>query len=191
MLHKIATNVRSFYLSFLWSPFSGETQCYRIMGFIFLGIVSRLLPHPPNFTAFNAMALFSVTAFGRVGLSLFTVFSTMLISDLIFGFHSSMVFVYSSLGLIVLMGYFINTKKSLVRTYSLLTLASILFFIVTNFGVWFAGSIYPPTALGLELCYVAALPFFLNNLLGTFLYGGILYGLQMGSKQDKINLLVS
>lgn len=189
---KISTLIRAINTSFYrWNPFLGEAQWHRFMGFIFLGIVSRLLPHPPNFTAFNAMALFSIACFGSLRLSLSIVFSTMFISDLIFGFHSSMVFVYSSLALIVLMGYFLNTKKSFIRTSFLLTLSSFLFFVVTNFGVWLAGSIYPSTALGLVLCYVAALPFFLNNLLGTLLYGGILYAVQVSSKQENIDLLVS
>lgn len=149
---------------------------YRILGFIFLGMMSRLLPHPPNFTAINAIALFAICSLGNLGVSLFTIFATMLLNDLVFGFHSSMGFVYLSFGLIILMGYGLKSKRSLIRTSFLLTLSSLLFFIVTNFGIWLVGSMYPKTVTGLELCYLAAIPFLANNLMGTFLYGSMLFG---------------
>lgn len=166
--------IHSFYL---WSSFPTHRAClHRILGFIFLGMMSRLLPHPPNFTALNAIALFSICSLGNLGISLFTVFATMLLNDLVFGFHSSMCFVYLSFGLIVLMGYGLKSKRSLIRTSFLLALSSLLFFIITNFGIWLVGSMYPKTIIGLELCYLAALPFLANNLMGTLLYGGMLFG---------------
>ncbi len=171
---KLAQTIHSF---FLWCSFSMRRAClHRILGFIFLGMMSRLLPHPPNFTAINAIALFGICSLGNLGISLFTVFSTMLLCDLVIGFHSSMVFVYLSYGLIVLMGYWLKSKRSLIRSIFLLALSSLLFFIITNFGVWLVGSMYPKTIIGLELCYLAAIPFLSNNLMSTLLYGGMLFG---------------
>jgi hypothetical protein len=162
-----------------------SVSMYKVLGLICLGIMSRLLPHPPNCTAINAIALFGIGSFGSLWISLFSVFSAMLLSDLlVFGFHSSIVFVYLSVGLIVLMGYALKSKRSLIRTTFLLAVSSLLFFIVSNFGVWLMGSIYPKTVIGLELCYVAAVPFLANNLMGTLLYGGILFGWLALTEQD-------
>ncbi len=158
---------------------------YKVLGLICLGIMSRLLPHPPNCTAINAIALFGICSLGSFWISLFSVFSAMLLSDLlVFGFHSSMVFVYLSLGLIVLMGYGLKPKRSLIRTTFLLALSSLLFFITSNFGIWLVSSMYPKSITGLELCYVAAIPFLANNLMGTLLFGGMLFGWLALTEQD-------
>ena len=102
----------------------------------------------------------------------------MLLSDLVFGFHSSIIFVYLSVGLIALMGYWLNSKRSLVRTTFLLMASSLLFFIITNFGVWVVSScsFYPKTISGLMLCYLDAIPFLANDVMGTLAYGTLLYG---------------
>lgn len=147
---------------------------YKILGLIFLGVMSRLIPHAPNFTAINAIALFGFYSLGSLRMSLITVFSVMLLSDLFFGFYSSIIFTYLSFGLIVFMGYGLPPKISLRRTTFLLVISSLLFFIITNFGIWLVDSMYPKTIEGLGLCYLAAIPFLANNLLGTLFYGGIL-----------------
>lgn len=183
MLKQISLNfVNSFHF---WSScVMQRVRMNRIFGLILLGLISRLIPHPPNFTALNAIALFGISSLGSLRTSLFTVFSTMLLSNLVFGFHSSILFVYLSFGLIVLLGYGLKSKKSLLRTTILLGVSSVLFFIVTNFGVWLVSSMYPKTVEGLGLCYLAAIPFLANNLMGSFLYGGILFSLFALSELD-------
>jgi hypothetical protein len=47
---------------------------------------------------------------------------------------------------------------------------------VTNFGVWALASWYPKTWAGLVACYVAAIPFFRNTLLGDAVYTAALFG---------------
>jgi hypothetical protein len=54
--------------------------------------------------------------------------------------------------------------------------ASVLFFVVTNFAVWAMGSMYPKSAGGLLACYVAAIPFFGNTLLGDAFFTAVLFG---------------
>ena len=164
-------------LTKFWSSYPmNSARLYTIFGLIFLGMMSRLLPHPPNFTAINAVALFSACALGNLGICLFTVFIVMLLSDLVFGFHSSMVFVYLSLGLTILMGHWLNSNRTVIRITSLLVASSFLFFFVTNFGVWLVSPFYPKTLEGLGLCYVAAIPFHVNDTLGTLSYGAMLFG---------------
>ena len=113
---------------------------------IVIAILSRLIPHPPNFTPITAIALFSIINFKNkyVGLSIPIV--CLLISDLIIGISLINLFVYLSFIVISGVGYIfgkINLKSIL--------LSSLIFFIVTNFGVWLIG--YPNTLEGFIACY--------------------------------------
>jgi hypothetical protein len=61
-------------------------------------------------------------------------------------------------------------------------LGSVLFFLITNFAVWYGSAFYPQTPAGLLACYTAGLAFynqqsfFINSLLGDLFYGGLLFG---------------
>lgn len=151
------------------------TRLLAILGVIFCGVASRFFPHPPNFTAVNAIALFSASTLG-FGASLSTVFSMMLISDVVIGFHSSMFYVYLSLSLIVLLGRWIYSRYSLGRTLAFLPVCSLLFFFVTNFGAWLGNPMYPQTYSGLGICYIAAIPFLASQVLGDLFYGALFFG---------------
>lgn len=151
------------------------TRFFAILGFIFLGIMSRFLPHPPNFTALNAVALFGVCSLGGLSVSLATVLSVMLASDLVLGFHSSLPSVYLSLGLVVLMGHWFDPRRSLGRILCFLVASSLLFFMVTNFATWLTTPLYSKTCLGLGFCYLAAIPFLANQVLGDLLFGFLLF----------------
>jgi hypothetical protein len=54
-------------------------------------------------------------------------------------------------------------------------LGSILFFFITNFGVW-AGGFYGYTAGGLSKCYVMAIPFFKGTIMGDLFYNLVFFG---------------
>jgi hypothetical protein len=148
-----------------------------IAGLVMVGILSRLLPHPPNFTSLNAMALFSAFYLGSCWISFATVFVSLILSDLIIGFHSMVPFVYFSFGLIILMGYRLKNKASIKNIAATSLMSSILFFVVTNFGEWFSGTLYPKTLQGLSLCYIAATPFFVTQVLGDLTFCVLLFGL--------------
>ena len=70
--------------------------------------------------------------------------------------------------MIFLIGKYL-TKNSLISIVSHSVFSSILFFILTNFGVWIMGG-YSYTFNGLVLCYTMAIPFFINTLAGTLLF---------------------
>jgi hypothetical protein len=53
---------------------------------------------------------------------------------------------------------------------------SVVFFIVSNFGVWLTGTMYPMTFEGLLACFSAAVPFFRNMLFGDLFFAGVLFG---------------
>jgi hypothetical protein len=50
------------------------------------------------------------------------------------------------------------------------------FFLVSNYAVWASGWMYPRTLGGLGACFVAALPFYRNDLLSTGLVAGLAFG---------------
>lgn len=147
-----------------------------IFGFIIIGILSRLLPHPPNFTSLNAIALFSALYFQNRWVSLCTLYFTLFFSDLILGFHTSMPYTYLSFGLIAFLGCLSNQYKGWKFLPVKSLCASILFFIVSDFGVWMTSGMYSKTLAGLSLCYLAAIPFLLNQIAGDLFYLTILVG---------------
>lgn len=144
--------------------------------FIILVALTRFIPHSPNFTPLLAIALFSGYFFENKKLAFIIPFAAMFISDIFLGFHSAMYSVYLSFGLIILLGFLIKSNKSFLKITISSVAASLIFFIVTNFGVWLSFNLYPTTLSGLLLCYEAAIPFFRNTLLSTFLFSGILFG---------------
>lgn len=130
-------------------------------------VLTRLVPHLPNFTPVTAIALFGGLYISNKILAYGLPLIIMFISDIFLGFSSITLFVYSGFMLVTLIGTL--RKKSNILT---IFMGSLSFFIVTNFGVWLLG--YPKTWTGLVECYTLALPFFRNSLLGDFFYSGIM-----------------
>lgn len=136
----------------------------------------RLIPHLPNVSPVAAMALFGGAYFADKKMALLIPFVALLLSDLILGFHSTMLFVYMSFALTVMVGIWISKKKN-VGMITLATLgSSVLFFLVTNFGAWLGHGMYPKTAEGLFQAYVAGIPFFQNTLMGDLFFSAVLFG---------------
>ena len=50
------------------------------------------------------------------------------------------------------------------------------FFLLSNFMVWLGGDMYAHSVAGLGQCYVAALPFYGNDLVSTALFSAVLFG---------------
>ena len=150
-----------------------------LVSLIFLAILSRFLPHPPNFTPVAAIALLSSKGFNNRWVVFLIPIVSLFISDLFIGLHATIPFVYISFILIVLLGLYV--KK--INIVSVL-LSSTIFFLVSNFGVWLL--YYPNSTEGLVQCYTLALPFFLNTVLGDLVYGALLiypfYALQRRNK---------
>ncbi len=95
---------------------------------------------------------------------------------LVLGFYSHMEIVYGAFLLVVCLGFLLQRKRSALRIAGAALAGSVVFFVVTNFGVWAFESLYPKTAAGLLACYVAAIPFFQNTLVGDALYTAVLFG---------------
>ena len=137
-----------------------------------IAIISRLIPHPPNFTPITAIALFSTIHFKNKILTYLIPIIGLFISDLILGLSMVNLFVYLSFIAITFIGF----KFQKINNYSIL-LSSTTFFIVSNFGVWILG--YPKTIEGLILCYYMALPFFVYTIMGDLFYS---YAMKYGLK---------
>ena len=144
---------------------------------ILLAIVTRFLPHPPNFAPVTAVALFGGVYFTNKRFAMLIPFVIMLLSDLVLGFHNTMFFVYASFALMVSAGFWLKNHLTVTNTVITAVGGSVLFFIVSNLGVWLtSGGFYPMNATGLLECYTAALPFFQNTLLGDLVYTGAIFG---------------
>jgi len=146
-----------------------KKEILPIIGLISFLSLFRLMPHPMNFTPILAVGIFSGFYFKNFFLSSFIIIFAMFIGDLYLGLHSTMIFVYVSLMITVLLGLFIKKFKS---KEILLTglLGSISFFLITNFGAWISLTIYEKSFAGLLQAYVLAIPFFQNTLISTILY---------------------
>ena len=131
--------------------------------------LTRLIPHPWNFSPMLAVSVFSGFYFRQFYPSLFVVIFSMFIGDVFFGFHNTMFFTYIALAVAVAIGLSIKRFKFKEVLYSALA-SSICFFIITNFGVWLTLEMYVKNFAGLMQSYVMAIPFFHNTLISTFLY---------------------
>jgi hypothetical protein len=147
-----------------------------LAGLILAAAFTRLIPHPPNFTAIGAMALFGGAYFSRKRLAFAVPLIAMFLSDIIIGFHPGMYAVYLSFILIVMIGNSLSNKRKVGNIFLASVSASVLFFIITNFALWLTGTLYPKTAAGLAACFTAAIPFFHYTLLGDLFFVGILFG---------------
>lgn len=132
---------------------------------IMLIVISRVFPHPPNFTPLIALSFYVPAILGRK-LVICYILAYILI-DILFGFHEASFFVWGSIICISLLSkYFKDSLKT--RLLGAIT-GSIIFFILTNFGVWTSGY-YGYSLNGLISCYLAAIPFFNSTLIATVIY---------------------
>lgn len=142
--------------------------------FMLIGIVARLLPHPANVAPIAAMALFGGVYLDK-RLALVLPFLAMVVSDFFLGFHATMPYVYASFAMTSLLGLWLKNHKSPMTILGTTLAGSVLFYLVTNFGVWQMTSLYPKTFFGLWQCFIMALPFFRNTVLGDLFYTAVFF----------------
>jgi|TARA_B110000263_G_scaffold242542_1_gene248131 hypothetical protein len=136
---------------------------------VFLILQSRLIDHPWNFTPIIAIGILCGHYFKNILYGYSMLVFSMLLGDLIIGFHSLIFFTYGALLFSVIIGKFLNELKVTGLILSSIT-ASLAFFAVSNLGVWFLTDYYSTNLQGLIECYVAAIPFFKNTLVSTLLF---------------------
>ncbi len=152
------------------------SKWFVLVAMIVAAAFSRLIPHPWNFTAIGAMALFGGAYLPSKKLSLLVPILALIVSDLVLGFHNTMVFVYLAFLMIVTLGWNMREERSVLKLASFSLLSSCLFFVISNFGVWFMGGFYSKSFEGLVQCYIAAIPFFENQILGDLFFSSVMFG---------------
>ncbi len=139
-------------------------------------VLSRLIPHAPNIVPIGALMLFGGVYLPKklLWLPLLALF----ISDYFIGFYGTdMFYVYGSFVLVGLIGLWLRSHKKPIMVIGSTLTSSILFFLITNFGVWAPpNNWYPHTLDGLIQSYTLALPFFRNSLIGDLGYTILLFG---------------
>jgi hypothetical protein len=142
---------------------------------VIFGVVARLLPHPANLAPVGAIALFGGAILPR-RFGWWLPLVVMLVSDSIIGFYHGIVFTWAAFLLVGLFGMGLRGQNSWFRVPLGALGSSVIFFAVSNFGVWAQGQIYAHSWAGLTQCYEMALPFFRNTLLGDLIYASVLFG---------------
>jgi hypothetical protein len=155
---------------------ANRTRLLALLSAIVAAAALRLVPHPPNLSPIDAMALFGGAYLGRRWLALIAPLGALLLSDAVLGFYPGMEFQYVSVALIVLLGSLALSRVTVLRLGTAAVAGSVLFFAVTNFGTWLTSGMYAHSLAGLGACYVAAIPFFRNTLAGDLFYAALLFG---------------
>ena len=156
---------------------SNRTKILIAAAIIVAAAASRLMKHPFNFTPVAAMALFA-GCYLQKRWAVILPLAAMLVSDYFIGFYDwqVMVSVYAALALAFGIGWFLRKRFKWHNVILASLASSIAFFLITNFAVWAFFSWYPHTWPGLVSCFILALPFFRNTLMGDLLYAGAFFG---------------
>ncbi len=154
-----------------------EEALMLVVLLILLAAASRLLPHPPNFAPVAAIGLFAGAMLDRRAAWLVPLVA-LLLSDLIIGFYHpvGMLWNYVAFAACLMIGSGLLARgRSLPRLAGATLSSAVVFFALSNFGMWASGY-YPRTWAGLVECYVAALPFFRNTLVSDVVFVAALFG---------------
>ena len=157
---------------------------------ILLAAFTRIMPHPPNFSPIAAIGRFGAAHFAKKWQAFFIPLIGIWVSDLVINnyvysssssnivwFYSGFYWQYISYILIIFAGLFIfNRGISLTKTVGGMISSSGIFLLVSNFGVWAGGTMYPKNFGGLITCYAAGIPFIHNTIISDVLFTTVLFG---------------
>jgi hypothetical protein len=157
---------------------AGRAQLALVLGLVALDVVARLLPHAPNFTPIVASGLFAGAFLNSRLLALTVPLAAMALSDYIIGFYDwhVMIAVYAAFMMPAVFGGGMRLRSAKIVALPLAVSSSVIFFVVSNFAVWAFTGMYVHDASGLLTCYLAALPFFQNALMGDAFWTVVLFG---------------
>lgn len=155
---------------------------------ILTAALSRMIPHPPNFTPIAAIALFGAATLKSRKQAFLIPLVALFLSDLglealyrlgvsqSWGVHTGMIYTYLLFLVVTFMGLYLRHNINIRTVASMTVLSTVFFFLSSNFLVWALSEMYPHTVEGLLLCYIAAIPFLQWSAMGDFFYVGILFG---------------
>ena len=154
---------------------------------ILVAALTRVLPHPPNFSPIAAIALFGGAYFAARAWAVLVPLVGLLISDLVlasmhgglyanwFG-GSGIWVVYGCIALTAVAGFGLRGRVGSGRVLGYSLAATALFYLATNFAAWLGNPMYPQNPAGLLASYVAGIPFLQWSVLGTLVYAAALFG---------------
>lgn len=158
-------------------------RTWTLVGLLLAGALTRILPHWPNFTAMGAVCLFGGACLRPRWAAFLVPLAALVLSDLylaafVYGFSSlrSVGVSYALFALITALGMLLGRRVTGARVLLAAVASSTLFFLGSNFAVWWLGHRYPHTLAGLHACYLAGLPFAWNMLAADLVYSGLLFG---------------
>ena len=160
-----------------------------LKGIIFLTtllILSRIIPHPPNFTPILAGIIFLPFIKRDIKFSVFVPLGGMLISDLIIGMHSLMLWTYGPIIILSLLSYYFSNDKAS-RIASLAIASPAVFYLMSNFGVWINSPMYSKDFSGLVQCYVNAIPFYANSATACILFCSAFFLIKSFIKNNRLS----
>jgi hypothetical protein len=140
---------------------------------IIFGFFMRLIPHAPNMAPIAAIALFS-GAYLNKRIVPWVPLVIMVASDLIIGLHNVVFYTWGAFILIGFIGMWLKERKTPGKILGATLFSALLFFVITNFGVWLAW--YPHTLEGVTTCFIKAIPFFRNTIIGNVVFAAVLFG---------------
>ena len=139
------------------------------LGIFIVLAASRFIPHPPNFTSLIALSFYVPLFLGKRFIPALLI--CFIITDIFIGFHAIVVFTWGSIIFISLTSYLF--QRNIYMRIIGAVCGSLVFYIISNFGVWSLGS-YGYSFNGLLICYIAAIPFYSNTLISTILYSALI-----------------
>ena len=154
----------------------------NIIFYVLLSVLSRLIPHPANMTAMTNLSLYAGARLGRRTALVMTV-ASLFLSNWYFSiiyhyafFSITSFFMFSGFIGITLFGRHAIKDTTLKNIFPTVLVASFGYWLWTNLGVWLQGS-YPMSLSGLMTCFVMALPFLKNALIGDVAWMLVVFGL--------------
>lgn len=179
-----------------------QVNLLTVSALIAMAILSRLIPHPANFAPLMAIGIFGGALFKNFKWALLIPILSIWLSDIfinnvIYGeYYDEFVWFYEGFYwqyiIYILLPIFtkmiIGTNISVSRVFGISFLSAIVFFVISNFGVWVSGTMYPFTMEGLISCYTLAIPFFKGTILSNIFYTSVLF-LAYYIVENKMNLI--
>ena len=135
------------------------------------------------------MALFAGAMFKNRWLAFLIPIIAMFVSDLWLGFHSTILYVYLGMVCTVLIGSMLKKISVLNISISILA-ATLIFYLLTNFGAWLHHDMYPKDLNGLMQAYVAGIPFLRNSLIANFIFTYLVfYGIRFFENENLVKFI--
>ena len=170
-----------------------QKQIKLLLSLVTVGIVSRFLPHPPNVTAVAAASLFAGAILNSRIFAVMLPMVIMYLSDFAINntlmrsyfpnheglvlWSSYMTWVYIGFAATALIGFYFLKNRNNAKLAGGAVLATLVFWLLSNYGMFIEPGRYPQTFAGAIACYTLSLPFLLYSLIGNLIFTFAIFGI--------------